>query len=255
MARDINYAPIYGVEPYKNLGDDPLTDFGGGATITAENLMISLWNITHTDSTTHLPDAGDLIKPTYVTLEADHAAEDAAGLFNYFKAYKPFVPSRTSARFNIVLAEDEGGLVPLVVLNPPSEFKTRYISAIKAVLDGSTSTGLSLTFSQSCLDALVWNVDFVGSAGGTIEGQAVFGSPAISALPFLKTSGVDGVFPEFYTSYADAVTNNKQAQFVADMAEIVKGNFYIPCLISPDDADIQVWTARINWPHSAARGG
>lgn len=253
MARDYNYEPLYGVEPYKNLGDDPLTDFGGGATFTNENLLISLWNVTGVDGATDVPNAGELLKPTYVTLEADPAASEAAGLFNFYKAYRQTFSSRTSARIDVVLGEDVSPLTPLAVLNPPGELKTRYITAIKAVLDASTTSGLSLTFSQGCFDALVWGVLFWGAAGLTTTGGAVFGNPMISSLPFLKTNGANGVFPEFYQSYTTAAATGQQAQFVADMAEIVKGNFYIPCLLAP--VDPQIWTVNINWPHSSARGG
>lgn len=230
----INSFPIYGVEPYNPLGVAPATDYGGGANVTQENLLITLWTNPGAED---LDIPGELIKPA-----AYSAAGQADPTFQPAFSQQAF-RSRLSTRFAYVGGDQEGDTEMLAILNPPQELREAFLLNKPANLPA-----LGLTKGLTLWCHWVWEA-FLRDLDGEFEGgEIAFSgfSPTSQPIAFAKTNGADGVWPEFYplASLDD---------FAATI-EAFRGGapFYIAAVIeAEDDASI----IDIRWPFSGAARG
>jgi hypothetical protein len=269
-----SYLPIFGVEPFKNVKNVPvttfngvsgdyITTFGGGADVTGDNLLITLWgNLESYSGPLVAPLGGDLLQPDYAMIEGAGVTDILPGLLN--KGFLPFAKSRTSFKITFLQSDGEGAFVtlPLMgIMNPPGELKNAYKYAAKAAqaaLTVNNPTGVLINFKKSTLDALMWRAAFCGSSGSLDQITALsgfFASGNLFVSPLAKTSGADGNFPEFYPNVFGLLLAGDLAGANAYFDEIAKGNFYIPTYFEPvvDPGNENFWLAEITWPHSVPR--
>jgi hypothetical protein len=265
-----NYQPVYGVDPWEQNG--PLYSdlagttksangtFGGGAEVTAQNLLISLWWIEGTKDLDGLtvPDEGSLLIPKVEFGNVDLPAPPGDKV-NVVAGREQEFLSRDAARFLLNLWDLPTAPTTwtlLAVLNPPPGYRER--------LAGATdyTGGIKGETKKPLLDSLLWNVTAQQGAGmvtgiGLAVDQPSFavgqadiyvagGTNQRMNLPLLKTNGADGVYPEFF--------GGTTASILAEQAARNNGDFYVPVVIEsiPDSGDDVVFT--ISYPHSAARG-
>jgi hypothetical protein len=233
---DYELIPFYGVEPWQdNAGVGYPAAYGGGARLTGQNLVVTMWSLV-----ADIPDK--LLVPVAYTPDA--VAFDATipgfatkGGLNTFN-------SRTSARFSLVVETPLTWPV-LAILNPPSDIKSQIQNAIKPnpnvpifgfeVLKSLYATGFGFEFYCTATDSSL------------IDGaSAFFGSPITPGL--FATSGADGTppvaLPNLLAVGVPAAQNTLDA--------MNSGNFFIGALIQPGIETSGFFT--INWPHTAARG-
>jgi hypothetical protein len=254
------YSPLYGVEPFENVAGAPLTNislggqvetFGGGAKITNNNLLVTLWgNLENAAPPANpFPIAGDLLQPAdSVTGQVSAYAQD------FQKGLSQVFDSRTTAKFRFQQTDGEGAFVetPLMaVLNPPAEIKNYYQRVMKVVNNEPT-------FLRSALDMLVWEAQFFSSdfSLSLTNAQGLITAGNSLGFPLLKTSGADGVFPEFYPVLSQLLILQDVAGIKAYLEAIADGDFFIPVLIqptTPPPASEDPWGVKITWPHSIAR--
>ncbi len=271
MADEPSYLlePIYGNEPWKPVAGKSFADsaglvpaspsdaqFGGGAEITAQNLLVNLWSITESDEDTGLPIQGAQLIPA----PNFGVPEVFPGITNFGSVgLSQLLDSRSAARFLLSPLTEEGPEPPLLgVMNPPGGMKTLLQNALKGfILDPSGIFGISGGFNSGALDGNVWG--FQASQPSGFDGgdpvpfEVVFGSLAgsfFSDIPFLKTSGADGSYPEFFTPLFFA--NPSEVQELLDA--IATGNFYVPFIFDWDTETAPFLQLTVSWPHSAARG-
>ena len=121
---DYTYTPLFGVDPYDALGVPESAQTGGGAKVSNDNLMISLWQI---DSFTEggVPIAGDLMKPS--TEFGDFTAPPSSQFINLPNpgTLQQLPGSRLSSSFSFFPDKSKkvGAFPLLAILNPPSELK------------------------------------------------------------------------------------------------------------------------------------
>lgn len=253
---DYTYIPTYGVEPFSDVaGVGAAAPYGGGAVVTNQNFLVSLWDVTAQDGV--VPTAGRLYRPLPNTVAAAAASASIPGLGEV--GLKPCFNSRTSARFSFsFLASDtQEGYPILAILNPPQDYKSQLANAARAVLDASNPFGVLTTILKPITQLSAFEVyATTGSTLRTVEGVA--GLPGSPYLPFgfglCKTSGANGVFPAFYPALIGAAAN--PSAFLSAIQQIDAGNFFLPMRISfaPDVEPGQARIITINWPHSSARG-
>lgn len=232
---DYQYTPIYGVEPWQdNAGVGTPTEYGGGAKITGQNLIISMWT---TEATPRL-----LVPLPYTP---DAVTYDAFAPGYGTKGSLPAFNSRTSARFQIGLNDIEFTL--LAVLNPPNDFKSQVQNAFKA--DASAANGFAVL--KSFQQPLAFEAYATDGKNGLLQCPAVFGGP-IAFTSLLATSGADGTPPVALPSLFSGLPAAQDT-----LNAMNSGNFYIGCefelrdlIGDPEDSGI----VTINWPHTAARG-
>lgn len=256
------YVPIYGVEPYENnagAGDD--TEFGGGAELTNNNLLVTLWTVDSLD-VEGIPASGRLLRPFYADpLIPFQAFFDQIGLKNLGANVKQSFDSRTSLKFFLgKLAEDlpfAFAFPLLAVLNPPAEMKNRLANTFRNLrVDPASATGFSAQFIAGVAGQGAWNAAYADADNPAHEVNATgdtsfsFIPYFVSKLPYLKTNGADGVFPEFFPLTPTPMgTMDSKATYDA----LLTGDFYVAALITPL-SDSLGWVVRIEWPHSLARG-
>ena len=238
---DYIYQPVYGVEPWQdNAGVGYPADYGGGARVTAQNLVISMWGEPTGGGSTPV-----FLVPGYATPGA--LEQDAFIAGSGTKGTTPIANSRTSSRFALQV-ELDGGLDTLfyAFLNPPSDFKSQVQNAVKANLNAPNGIEvLKSLYSWLAFEFYVTNLKSQPLvAAATFSG--IFGF-----LPLFATSGADGVFPE---ALPDLLGDGLPAA-QSTLNAINSGNFYIMCLFfgqfeEPDTTAVYT----INWPHTAARG-
>ena len=254
-----SYAPAFGVEPYEALGSTPADEFGGGARLTQQNLLLSLWNLTAAVP----PLTGDLMKPLSAfpadvdaTLLAPlglSAGENASGLLETFD-------SRTAARFFLLWDAAIASTGFMAVLNAPPAMRERVVGNMEARLDAASPTGYTITFKNGLGNiSRGWDIkaaltELFGNAIDTTPTlSGVFGDPlAVPALTLslLKRSGVDGVSPEFYAS---PTLGSSPQDIVDDTNALAAGApFFVPCLFVPENNDDNN-LIDISWAHSTAR--
>jgi hypothetical protein len=254
------YQHTYGVEPYAQLGSDSSQWFGGGAKVTNDNLLRTLWTVDSFDFFN--PASGRLLKPfgaTQTGIDAN-ASATAQGAVNYLEnSWRLFANSRLSCRFYLSNIDDEGGDLSaslLAVLTPPPDMKQRLAQAVSAKLDPSKPLGFSLEFKRGVLqDPLAWFARFEdvlpgGNAPRRLNTSlsAVFGA-FFTPISLCKTDGSDGNFPEFYNL-------NTAEGVVAQAQAMLRGEFFVPCLFTaPPTADesVQGVLTTISWTGSPGR--
>jgi hypothetical protein len=208
---------------------------GGGADVTQENLLVTLWTNPSGDATV----PGTLIRPTS-SLAASQAELALFGPGVYKQAFR----SRLSARFAFTEDDpEEGPPWMLALLNPPPELKAAFLGNGPASDSGlGLNTGLSV-FNLAAWDAASVDEEYVAQTTlFTFSGFSFIGD----SLPFFKTNGADGVWPEIYP--------------VGTLAEIEEtlnalrngAPFFIGVAIQPDQDNGLV---TIRWPFSGAARG
>ncbi len=244
-----SYIPQYGVEPFIDSVD-------GGATITGDNLLISLW--TAEDKGGEAPDPyvlfNEIIRPS--TTNSDEEA-------SIRPAYEKAFHSRCSAKF--FLAPGGDGTWPVcAVLNPPDEYKQQLANSVRYIGDGASDpTDLAnyeiLKSLQVCSG---WQIPSINQASGSINSllslpvEAMFsqyiplapvGVTVTRIMSLLRTSGADGQVPEFFDT-------STVAGVQAMIAAVNRGTFYVAAFLMGVDAVGVNSYCEIRWPHSAARG-
>ena len=243
-----NYQPIYGVEPYDDVtGVGVAAEYGGGAKITGQNLLVSLWAVDDGPALS----TGRLLKPFQNTQEAELQAElqAANGTLNFINFYNPVFNSRTAARFTLqadISPEPPFAFPVLAILNPPGELKTFYSHWITAQLDNNYPSGLEQNFFRSGFAPLAWNAHYATVSGSEVEG---LGGETDFLETFALTSGADGVFPTI-----PDVSFLTPAGFIAWLDQVIAGDWYWPVLIAPEVVEDETAMVTISWPHSIARG-
>lgn len=271
------YVPDYGVEPYQAQGTPENSQTGGGAEVTNDNLLISLWAFD--PSLDAVPTTGLLLKP--ITAFGDFTAgtgafgtnDSVVGLATQGMARQ--FNSRVASRFyvnNLAKGVIAGGNALLAVLNPPSELQAMLARAIESVVASGSPTGWTVTLIRSVIDTLTWNIEFrqnIGSGDVTaildplgalvtpVGGTSTRGS-VVGEFPLLRTNGADGVFPQFYQSInttGGGLGIPTVQQLLVLKTALDTGNFFVPIilqtLIGATDLDVGY---TIEWPHSIARG-
>lgn len=240
---DYNYTSVYGAEPYKDNGGL------GGATVTAQNLIITAWEVESKGGEPPDPflEFGDFLVPAYVN-EALPAQRQTAAIQPMF--------SRHSAEVWL-----DSGITEAVcfVLNPPPELKQQLVRSV--TFNGGDPLDLAnYTVSKSLQGCYAWQGGCVtadisendyqtaGLSDGVFSSYLPLGDRAgendNTPLPFLKTNGADGVTPVFFDRFtADGVNEM--------IAAVNAGNFYIAYTVLLDAPPAHVF---IKWPHSLARG-
>lgn len=271
-----SYLPVFGVEPFDNVAKvpvsafDPLvgadiTTFGGGADVTGDNLLVTLWgNIQPGQAPNDPPVGGDLLQPTYTMLEGSDVKATLPGLIN--NGYSPFAKSRTSFKIALLssVVPDAPSFItlPLMgILNPPGELKNAYMYAAKATrtaVSANNPTGALVQFKKSILDFLMWRGAFSVSTNiGISQECGIEGTISVGGLfilPLAETSGADGAFPVFYPSLVSLIATGDVAAIQAYLDNIAAGNFYVPLYFQPlVDPGANLWLAEITWPHSVPR--
>ena len=128
------YIPVYGVEPFQNNTNAPVGafgGFGGGAEITDQNLLITLWSLANKQ---HIPPAtGQLLQPDYVNVT--DGSNNGVLLTHLSQGFSQLVPSRTSCKILIINHAIDPLPLPLLgIMNPPGELKNLYQNYCKAYL-------------------------------------------------------------------------------------------------------------------------
>lgn len=257
MTAPFTYYPVYGIEPFDNVTDaDLTTGFGGGAKLTGSNLLTTLWDVTGTDgSGRFISDA--LMQPSYASIPALHPTgiPPFADLASNVAAGLPFSSSRTSCKFGLYVTDPDAfaeGLL-IAVLNPPGELRNYYMNSALKALAVADAYGFEFFTRGSFFDLLVWDARFVDDHNATLPVlSAVFGS--IGGTGLMASSGADGEFPSYFTSYLEAAADAARVpSFMAGLREIAKGNFFIPTLITMNLDEETSFAATFTWPHSLVR--
>ena len=245
-----SYIPAYGIEPYAALGTPESAQTGGGAKVTQDNLIVSLWgSITFFDG---VPSAGKLMKP--VSAFGDFFATLVPGFVGFpNNGWKTEFASRYAARLVLELQGKDDIDYPIMgVMNPPASLKQRLAGALEVAASGAPQ-GYTVTIKKPITDTLSWNInaqsiDFEGSYAGGAQAFDAEVAGLFADLPFCATDGSDGVFPTFY---AGLVNNPTLGQVKTLVAALNSGNFFIPFQIGADVGSLAV---TINWPQSIGRG-
>jgi hypothetical protein len=246
------YVPAYGIEPYAALGTPESAQTGGGAKVTQDNLIVSLWgNITFQNG---VPSAGKLMKPA--SAFGDFLEALLPGFVGFpNNGWKTEFASRYAARFVLELKGKEDIDYPILgVMNPPAALKQRLAGALEVAASGAPQ-GYTVTVKKPITDNVSWNInaqsiDIEGSYAGGASGFDAEVAGVFADLPFCATDGSDGVFPTFYAGLFD-FPSPTLGQVKTLIAALNRGNFFIPFEIGAEAGSLAV---TINWPHSIGRG-
>ena len=237
------YLPLYGVEPFNPLGV-PSALFGGGADVTTQNLLITLWTVT--TAVNNVPTAGQLMRPYTFTPDgiAALALAEQQAFTNAAAAYKPAFPSRYSARISISAQEQELTPTLFAILQPPQDVKNYVSNAIRSVsLDPSKVLGVNIKVANSLLTFLGLNFYATDQQHVPANESCLF-SGAFSPMPVYKTNGADGVFPVAYAG-------TTPADFLALFNAFITGDYYIGAVFTRDDDESRFYN--FDFPGSNAR--
>lgn len=250
---DYQFSPQYGVEP---------SNGKGGIDITQDNLVIGVWGLDPQAIPTLV--FTELLKPV---TENDYYPK------NLQQGFAQAMDSRHSALFFLATGVINGPSnvnFNAMVLNPPPEYKQQMVDAVS--FNGGDPTDLAnYTIKKSLQGNYAWRFtsELIDTVSGSRNAQGVqYGTagqkvnwystylPLPSTqfgggfeMAFLKTSGADGVAPQFF----DRTTVNG----VNEMIEAVNdGDFFIAvgAIYNNNNDNIPGWYQGITWPHSAARG-
>lgn len=253
---DIQYVPVFGVEPFSNADNSPPGNFGGGAVNTQQNLVVTLWTTEQTgEGEDYVGKPDKLIRPFFSTPEGEAVAAAFAaelGVQTTAKTLgKTAFNSRTSSRFALSLnPESSYGYPLLAIMNCPPDLRNNILLDFKKQKDGSfLYTGG--VFSQNAAWSIsareyVNGLEVAGSTGPTVECQILPPIPFIGA-PFFKTDGSDGQPPEFLPFNVNISTS----AFTGAAYEYMLNNpFYVGAYFIVEDSEAVV---DIAWPYSAGR--
>ena len=254
MGQDYQYFPVYGIEPFEDVTGVGPAEYGGGSDNTGRNLLISLWTVEQTDPN-GVPISGRLLRPAYADdVILMQLPPTFTGLGE--KGFQPFTSSRTSFKFSFTRSDNPAPFpYPiLATLNAPQELKTHLMQSARNARLTSTPPGFAFSVFNSLFDNPMWNAVFENgllTSGNILPGSAAFSgltTGLFSQIPYLITSGADGVYPKFYpiTLPIDSVTR---------IEAVTRGDFFVACLLTPPTAPSPdgFWTVRAEWPHSVGR--
>jgi hypothetical protein len=234
---DYLYKPIFGIEKYLPPGNGIAND--GGAEMTNDNLVISLWD-------------EDLTQILIPIAEAEPGGFFTPPPPQYANLARSFMSSRVSARFYMEGSVKLDGMV--AVINPPQEYKQRIAFAVERIGDivADGADAISIVKPLSSLDS--W---WVKAAEADLEVLQVeeFESPEsvgaqwsnFGGVPYVKTNGADGNPPEFITP-GGSVSSNADVDKI--IAAFNSGDFYILMEIG---GIFDTSVISIEWPHSTGR--
>ncbi len=244
---DYSYIPTFGTEPYEDT-------VSGGARVTGDNLLISLWTVEDKEGEPPAPAVtiGEIVRPAFV---------DTNQLETIRPGYPNAMHSRSSAEFYFG-PDDDTFVWPLfAVLNPPDELKQQLAKAVEYVGDDASDPSDlgNYLVSKSLQGCYAWYAEMLTAFGAMNKvgiAACEFGYSAYLPLqpvgvsfsfqlPFLRTNGADGVVPEFFDMSTVAGVR-------ALIAAVNRGQFYVGMLLISEE--VNGTFARIRWPHSAARG-
>lgn len=243
------YYQFFGVEQYVPLGVPVADTFGGGAKLTNDNLLMTLWNVTSMQGAR--PTAGKLLKPFQFTQDgADQIAAAAAVGAGFEHAFDPCFASRYSAR---IMVEDDGeNEAPLLsthllaVLRPPQDLVNSMLQAIRNVKPSSGFYGINFDF-NSFWFSQAWGFEPATPAYAPLAQTAIFGGIGLGGVPFCKTNGADGNFPEFF----DLTT---PTGLVEEFETLIDGGeFYVPCVFTRTSSIGIPEMFTFSWPYATGR--
>lgn len=273
------YIPMWGMEPWKAVegknflnpdGTGPTSEanaqFGGGAELTNENLIVGLWTATAFDAFSR-PVAGAQLKPSDAFSEGlSGLPPGVVGNANLFFGGTQPRNSRTSAKFFVSqgLSDAWDPTNFFAVVNPPDSFKSRMYDLYDFTFSPNAFSDYMITMKKQLASEGQWHMMAYAEAGGgglttpvipvadpaAFQGVVFSGSSAVSTslfAPFsffLRTNGADGEFPEFYGDL-DA----------ASLKPILdSGDYYLMAQMAFDDTLLPNGvTVELAWPHSVAR--
>ena len=263
---DYQFIHHYGCEPY-----DAST---GGAKITQQNLVITAWGGTQGfDSLDEVFENAQLLIPNPNNSDPAISSMERVATAQGFH-------SRHSAHTYVQQNAREEPTPPVImpvgyVLNPPPEFQQDMCGAL--VFNGGDPTDkANWTAKKSIMSQYDWRYaaeyvardarnlianNFADLGGAGVSTQAAYSTylhlPNLTAggnfrFPFLKTSGADGVAPQFFDPYTAGGAQEM-------VAAVNRGEFFVFMEISAVSEQKQIRPVltvnhTIVWPHSAARG-
>ena len=249
------YQTIYGIEPYAAKGVSPATAFGGGADVTNDNLIITMWNLPGFNGS-GFPTTGQLLKPFRFSPDglAAIAGAGSAGV-GLGNGFNQVFNSRYSSRFYLQDV-NIGQEVPqymlteflLAVLQPPQDVVNDFLTYAKNIAPGGIFG--TIDFLRSFFYGITWNFRAMDLSMVPVQEGVAFGGlfNLGGAFSFMKTNGADGVFPEFYPT--------TPVGFLQLMQDITSGKpFYIPCIFTRSETfETELPEMfEISWPGSNAR--
>jgi hypothetical protein len=260
-------APTYGVERYIEIAGT-----NGGADVTHDNLIITMWQAEDKLSDADIPIVlGDILVPLYAVEAGPEAVPE-----NQRPAFQQGMHGRVGSQFQLWV-DGFGGTWGdfegiMLVLNPPQELKQQLANSVE-FLGGTPSFGADLpippanyNYLKPQMGQFAERFEMGGTFGPMTKIPVLIDVPAsiqwgsyvpvnffdVGAgtdpgyIPLLRTSGADGVTPEFFD-----MTTEAGAQ--ACIAAVNEGNFFIPAIL-PIETDAIATYYEINWPYSASRG-
>jgi hypothetical protein len=248
------YQPLYGVEPYNARGVPPEAPFGGGADITQENLLVTLFEITGE------PD--DPQTYTYNRVKPAYAHADGAEALSVFgPGASKQLHSRNAFRSVIAVVDGDAQInkVFLALLNPPAELKQMALDPNHLASAGGPA-GIQFNSSQPVFTApFSWDLrflatDFFGawlSLPDTTISGVILGTSLPIPIPPFKTSGADGSDPVPYGPF------NSISDIIDVTNEIKNGApWFIPLVFAYTPPTIEgQFVLQATWPHSGASRG
>ncbi len=267
-----SYFKTYGVEPWKAIaGKDD-----GGAEVTGDNLIITLWRITEkvTEGDEIL---ADMFGPILTPLDVVDTTPDSQKA-----AFVQSMHGRVGAQFQLFVGDDalwnadapgeESFEGLLAVCAPPTELKQQLANSVEFI--GGTPSGdpseplpvenynflkpQSGQFSWEMRNTVCFNPNARIDPGGGDSLQTGQYVPLNvtdagdgwdeTFIPLLKTNGADGETPEFF----DMKTTAGAQECIA---AVNAGKFFVPAMIPILGFAGSDGTAyEIRWPYSASRG-
>jgi hypothetical protein len=251
------YIPIYGVEEYDALDTPSSAQLGGGAKVTNDNLLVSLWSQLEEDQDTGIPVDGQLVKPAYAfggdwfsqSLGPQPAGQNILNLPNV--GWKSDLKSRYAARFFLDMKGKSQVSPPFMAfLKPPAELRQMLVGALSLDDNGNT------VYQRPILDNFTWKQDSRGAGlEGELEGvedvDTAFSS-FFSEIPYYIGDGSDGVFPTPMTNL-EGVLDSGNAGVQTLLNNLRNGTFSVGCWMFPENPFSSMYHT-IEWPHSIGRG-
>lgn len=250
------YFPVFGVEPYE-ANSVPVSDnFGGGADVTNNNLMITLWSLPGYGGSGN-PTTGQLLKPFVNTADGAAAITSAAaGGVGIAHGYDQTLKSRYSSRFflidvNLGSQEQPNWMLPtfmLALLQMPQDMRNDLLSFVKRPVSASP---VNIDFLRSFFYSQTWDFSAASPVFQVFQEAAFFGGfyntgGGTSAL--CKTSGADGTFPVFYEQSTDGSIEMVQ--------DLINGeDVFVPCIFTRGETldSVNPEMFSISYPGSNAR--
>lgn len=253
------YLAIHGAERWKNIVGKTfaapagtavvsadLATFGGGSTVTGDNLLIGLWAVTGVNSDDN-PNAGAQLRPNYTFPDLD----SASGIDKLTNTVQPVFDSRLSTRIGLTPNGDFTSDV-LAVLAPPPSYKDFLRGALSGFESATDFFGGS--FNKSLLESFVWDNSLTapdGAALGSAESVDISVGSALGALgnspSLLSTSGADdGEYPQYLLNDGTA------AAALETQVALDSGDYFIPVRIEWNEGVQGSISIKLKWPASVS---